>query len=272
MEISPRSTLGRFIPGISPVHELDPRCKILCTSLLLIGVFNASSPVAVVAWLIMLAAASRLACLPAMSAISSARSVRMLIIITALLNAAFSPPGETLATIGPINITDTGSMNGFRMGARLWLLVSWSSFLMMTTSPTSFAAGLDSILRPLQYLRIPSGDISMMITIALRFIPTLFDEASRIMRAQCSRGADLDTGSPLKRAKSLIPILIPLFVLVFSRADTLANAMEARCYTPGTPRSTLRPLKWRMRDTAAVLASIAMSSAAIVIEKVVRGS
>lgn len=182
--------------------------------------------------------------------IRSGRAVLFLIIVTAILNLIWTP-GKVLASIGPIKITDEGIKMAVLMALRLYLLVLFGSLLMMTTSPLSFSDALERLFAPLKIVRFPASETAMMMTIALRFIPTLFEEFDRIVKAQLSRGADLGRGGLIRRAKSYVPILVPLFVLVFQRADRLASAMESRSYTPGALRSRLRPIKWRMIDTAA---------------------
>jgi energy-coupling factor transport system permease protein len=150
------------------------------------------------------------------------------------------------------------------MSLRIYCLVMMAAALMMTTSPMDFASGAERLMSPLAAVKFPVSEIAMMMTIALRFIPTLFDESERIMKAQISRGADFESGGLIKRARAYIPILAPLFIQVFTRADNLATAMESRCYVPGAPRTRLNPLVWSSRDTAAMTCVVASVICALV--------
>ena len=253
MQLMNSISLGQFIPGDSFVHKLDPRCKILSTFLLLTGLFLASTPYDFILWallLVMLATLSR----PSLRTVLRAgRPVVFLVAVTVLLNI-FWTPGVEIARLGPLRVTREGAALAFSMGMRLFFLVIFASLLMMTTSPMAFSDGLERLLQPFAKIGFPASEMAMMMTIALRFIPTLFEETDRILKAQISRGADFESGGLIKRAKSFLPILIPLFVLVFQRAENLATAMEARCYQPGAPRTRMNALRWHLSDTFAMLA------------------
>jgi energy-coupling factor transport system permease protein len=216
------------------------------------GPFMAKTPVGFIPLVFLLLAVSRLSEIKLRTVLRAGRPVVFLVVFTAVLNL-FWTPGHELVRAGPLKITSEGISLAFSMGLRLFFLVMFSAMLMMTTSPMTFACGIESLLSPMARIRVPVSEIAMMMTIALRFIPTLFEETERILKAQISRGADFESGGILKRAKSYIPVLVPLFVLVFARAENLAIAMESRCYVPGVPRSRLNPLVWSERDTSAII-------------------
>ena len=251
MKFSGGFSLGQYIPGESPVHLLDPRCKILCVFIMMAGPFMARGPLGFIPMFFFLAAFCRLSGVKIMMVLRSGRPIVFLVAFTVVLNL-FWTPGTELARLGPLRITREGVSLAVSMGLRLYFLVMYASMLMMTTSPMAFAAGAERLMSPLARLNVPTGEIAMMMTIALRFIPTLFEETDRILKAQISRGADFESGGILKRARSYIPILVPLFVLVFARAENLAVAMESRCYAPGSPRTRINPLVWKFADTAAI--------------------
>lgn len=245
-------TLGQFVLGDSYIHALDPRCKIVGTFMLLAGLFMASRPPDFALWgalLVVLAALSRTRL---RVILRSARPVVVLVLVTVILNI-FWTPGREIFRVGVLRVTMEGVTLAFRMGMRLFFLVIFASMLMMTTSPMAFSDGLERLMSPLGALGFPASEMAMMMTIALRFIPTLFEETERILKAQISRGADFESGGVIKRARSFIPILVPLFVLVFARAENLAIAMESRCYVAGAKRTRMKPLVWTKHDTGALL-------------------
>ena len=245
-------SIGQFIPGESYVHSLDPRCKIIGVFIMLAAPFIAKSPSDFIPIAFALAAITRLARIRLGTVLRSGRPVVFLVAFTVILNM-FWTPGRELARIGPLRVTEEGVILAFCVGFRLYFLVMFAAILMMTTSPMAFAGGLESILSPLAALRFPVSEMAMMMTIALRFIPTFFEETDKILKAQISRGADFESGGLIKRARSFIPVLVPLFVLVFARAENLAIAMESRGYVPGIPRSRLNPLVWTARETISIL-------------------
>ncbi|MDR1965280.1 MAG: energy-coupling factor transporter transmembrane protein EcfT [Synergistaceae bacterium] len=252
------TSIGQFIPGESVIHLLDPRCKMIGTFVLLTALFMAGAPWDFVPWVFLLAAMPRLSRISMRAILRSGRPVLFLVMFTMLLNV-FWTPGNEIARLGPLRITEEGIVSAFCMGVRLYFLVVFAAILMMTTSPMAFSDGLERILSPLARLGLPVSEMAMMMTIALRFIPTLFEETDRILKAQMSRGADFESGSMIKRARSFIPVLVPLFVLVFARAENLAVAMESRCYVPGGHRSRMRPLVWEARDTKAMSCMVAFA-------------
>ncbi|MDR3354380.1 MAG: energy-coupling factor transporter transmembrane protein EcfT, partial [Synergistaceae bacterium] len=211
-------SLGQFIPGNSFMHRLDPRCKIIGIFLLLTGLFMASELLDFTLWFLLLCALSRFSKIPILTILGAGKPVVFLVVITVAVNL-FWTPGRELASIGPLRITREGVVLAISMGLRLFFLVIFASILMMTTSPMEFSDGLERLLSPLAFFGLPTNEMAMMMTIALRFIPTLFEETDRILKAQISRGADFESGGILKRARSFLPVLIPLFVLVFQRAE-----------------------------------------------------
>jgi len=254
-------TLGQYLPGNTVVHKLDPRCKIILTILYIAIIFCVSSPVWYVIPLAYVLLATRLSGLKAKNLLRSIKPLRFLLILTFVLNLFFST-GETIwLHWGILKITQEGFVTAVHFAMRLVFLVAGTSLLTLTTSPIALSDGIELLLKPLKVIRFPAHELAMMMTIALRFIPTLIEEADKIMKAQMARGADFESGNLLKRAKAMIPLLVPLFVSAFRRAGDLAMAMEARCYHGGEGRTRLRVLKYTMADLWALL----MTAAALVI-------
>ncbi len=252
MQFTNNLNLGQYIPGDSFIHRLDPRCKIIGTLILLFGIFLITHPTCFLIWGALLLGISRIAGLPIAQVLRSSKPIWILVLFTAFLHL-FWTPGQTLASIGFLHITQEGLLGAWTMGTRLLFLVIFASILMMTTSPMSFSDGLERLLSPLDRLGFPSQEMAMMTTIALRFIPTLLEETDRILKAQLSRGADFESGGIIKRIRAFVPVLIPLFVQVFQRAENLATAMESRCYQCGVVRSRLNPLVWNKGDSLVLL-------------------
>lgn len=247
-------SFGQYVPLNSPVHRMDPRAKILSLVFLLIGVFNAKLAWHWVMWwslLVVIALVSRLGVRRVMR---GAKGILFLCLFTVVLNL-FLVPGEELWHWWIFTITDQSLAMAIRMGQRLMLLILFSNFLTLTTSPMALSDGLESLLKPLKLIKFPVHQMAMMMTIALRFIPTLMGECKRVMNAQVARGADLDHGGLIRRAKAFIPLLVPLFVIVFQRADELAQAMESRCYRGGEGRTRMKVFHWGLFDTFALALS-----------------
>ncbi len=259
-------TLGQYIPADSPVHRLDPRCKILAVVILLTGIFLMKHPAAFLAWGACLLLLSRLSKISFRVVLQGARPVIILVLFTAGIHL-FLTKGTPLWQWGILSISKEGVVMASRMGLRLFFLVLYAGFLTLTTSPMELSDGLERLFQPFQRVGFPAHEMAMMMTIALRFIPTLFDETDRILRAQLARGADLDHGGLLRRMKAFIPVLVPLFVIVFQRAEDLAQAMEARCYRGGTGRSRMNPLRWKIADTLALACTLAAVILLIMIDK-----
>ena len=235
-------TLGQYIPGDTVIHRLDPRCKIILTILYIAVIFCVTSPVWYVIPLAYLLLASRLSGLSAKRLLKSVKPLRFLLILTFLLNLFFSAGTTVWVDWGFLRITQEGFLTAVHFSMRLVFLVAGTSLLTLTTSPVALSDGLEKLLSPLKVIRFPAHELAMMMTIALRFIPTLIEETDKIMSAQKARGADLESGGLVQRAKALVPILIPLFVSAFRRADELALAMECRCYRGGEGRTRMKQL------------------------------
>lgn len=249
-------SLGQFYPVASPVHSLDPRAKILATSVLVVGIFLVDSMrglLFVAAVLVALVAVSHI---PASTFVRLLRPVLLIVALTVLFQVLFSREGVTLVEWGFIEIHAGGLRLGFFLGLRILLLVSAAGLLTATTAPVALADGIEDLLSPLKKVRFPAHEVAMMMTIALRFIPTLGEEAEKITRAQAARGADFSEGGPLRRARSLVPVLVPLTVGAFRRADELAEAMESRGYRGGEGRTRYRELRFRARDALALAVTV----------------
>ncbi len=245
-------SLGQFYPVASVVHELDPRAKIAATAMLVAGLFLVDSTrglLFVAAALVALVAASHI---PARTFLRLLRPVLFLVVLTVLFQVLFSREGGMLFEWSIFEIHSGGLRLGFFLALRILLLVSVAGLLTATTAPVALADGIEDLLSPLKWVRFPAHEVAMMMTIALRFIPTLGEEAEKITRAQAARGADFSEGGPLRRARALVPVLVPLTVGAFRRADELAEAMESRGYRGGEGRTRYRELRFRTRDAIAL--------------------
>ncbi len=247
-------TIGQYLPGSSFIHRLDPRTKLLLTLFIIVILFLVESFVGYGLVALYIAAFFALSQLPVRYVLRGLKPLVIIILLTLALNV-FMTPGEVLWKWGFLTVTEEGLVKGAMMGARLILLIIGTSLLTLTTSPISLTDGIESLLRPGKRIGIPAHELAMMMTIALRFIPTLLEETEKIMKAQMARGADFESGNLLRRAKSLIPLLVPLFVSAFRRADELATAMEARCYRGGEGRTKLHELEYMPRDYFALSVS-----------------
>lgn len=251
-------TLGQYYPVKSPVHNLDPRIKIILTIAFIVAVFLGSSLwafIPVAAYIILAAA---LAHLPLKLLLKGIKPLRIILIFTFLLNLFFNAGETVLVEIWKIRITAEGLLTAIRFSMRLVFLVSGASLLTLTTPPVVLTDGMERLLSPLRKIGFPAHELAMMMSIALRFIPVLLEEADKIMKAQMARGADFESGNLIQRAKSMVPLLVPLFVSAFRRAGDLAMAMEARCYHGGEGRTRLRVLKLTVNDLYACLITVAL--------------
>ena len=239
-------TLGQYYPGSSVIHGLDPRAKILATLLFIAAIFFAESMLSYGVLALFVAAVILLSRLPVLMVL---RSVKPLWII---IHAFTGEGSNVLYQYGFFRLTEEGLIMGIKMSLRLVFLLLISSILTFTTSPIVLTDGIESLLRPFKCIGVPAHELAMMMTIALRFIPTLIEETDRIIKAQTARGADFDSGSLLQRAKNMLPILIPLFISAFRRADELAIAMEARCYRGGEGRTRMHELLYKTGDFIAL--------------------
>ncbi len=241
-------TMGQYYPGDSFVHRLDPRMKIVLTVMMIVAVFMVHSLVGYALVLAFVYWITKLATIPFKLLMKGIKPLRFILILTFLLNLLFSN-GETVWWQWSfITITQEGLTQAIHYSLRLMFLVVGTSLLTLTTSPVSLADGLELLLSPLKKVHFPAHELAMMMTIALRFIPTLLEEADKIMKAQMARGADFESGNLFARAKAMVPLLVPLFVSAFRRAGDLAMAMEARCYHGGENRTRLRVLKITKND------------------------
>ncbi len=249
-------TIGQYYPADSIVHKLDPRVKIVCTMLYLISLFMFRSVAGYALCTVFLAVIIRLSKIPFKFITKGLKPIILLLMITLVFNLFFTSGGNVLVSVGILKITDEGLRASVYMGLRLVYLIVGSSLMTLTTTPNALTDGIESLLRPLNKVKVPVHEIAMMMSIALRFIPILLEETDKIMKAQIARGADLESGSIIERAKSMIPILVPLFVSAFRRANDLAMAMEARCYRGGDGRTKMKPLVYKRRDYAAYVITI----------------
>ncbi|HPJ25168.1 MAG TPA: energy-coupling factor transporter transmembrane component T [Synergistaceae bacterium] len=242
-------TLGQYVPLQSFVHQLDPRCKILGVLCFMTGTFLVGDPRLFLYWGGILLVAALFSKLSLLLIFRGARPILLLVLFTVVLHLFFSE-GTPLWSWGILRITWEGIVGATRMGLRLLFLVIFAGYLTLTTSPMELADGIESLFSPFRKIGFPAHEMAMMMTIALRFIPTLLDETDRIMKAQLARGANLEEGGPFRRLRAFVPVLIPLFLIVFQRAEDLAVAMDARCYTGGKGRTRMHPLRWNCNDTA----------------------
>ncbi len=257
-------TLGQYFPGSSIVHRLDPRAKLAITVIYIVALFVAKWAVSYAVMIAFLAMVTAIAHIKPKALFKGLKPILIIVIFTAIINLFYSK-GEPLVQIWRLTITKEGLWNAVLMALRIMMLICGSFLLTYTTSPIMLTDALESVLRPLNYIKVPVHELALMMGIALRFIPTLIEETDKIMSAQKARGADFSTGNLLQRAKALIPILVPLFVSAFRRADDLAVAMEARCYHNGKDRTRLHVLKMHARDYMALLVAIVILAAVVVL-------
>ena len=245
-------TMGQYYPVDSPVHRLDPRVKIVATVLFIVAVFLAKTFVGYLLLLGFLFLTARLARVPFRMLLRGLRPLRLILLLTFILNLIFTPGETVLFSLWSVVITREAVLQAVFYSLRLAFLVAGTSLLTLTTSPVSLSDGLELLLSPLKKIHFPVHELAMMMTIALRFIPTLLEETDKIMKAQMARGADFESGNLLARAKAMVPLLVPLFVSAFRRAGDLAMAMESRCYHGGEGRTRLRVLKITRNDLLAL--------------------
>ena len=247
------------------IHRLDPRTKILATIIYIIAIFFADTPLSYGILTAFAAGVIMISRLPWLMVLKSLKPIWIIIFFTLLIHM-FTAPGEHIIwTWKFFSVTQEGLDLGLKMAVRLVLLLLFSSVLTFTTSPIVLTDGIEHLLRPFKALGVPAHELAMMMTIALRFIPTLLEEADKIMKAQMARGADFESGNIIQRAKAMVPLLVPLFISAFRRAGDLAMAMEARCYHGGEGRTRLRILKLTRADAVATLITAAMIALVAVI-------
>lgn len=258
-------TIGQYYPSNSRLHRLDPRVKIVCTLLYLISLFlfdNILGYVVATAFLVFVVKVSKV---PFKFIVRGLKPVVMLLMITVVFNLFLNTQGRILVQFWVLKVTTVGLENAVFMAIRLIYLILGSSLMTFTTTPNALTDGIESLLRPLQKIKVPVHEIAMMMSIALRFIPILLEETDKIMKAQIARGADLENGNMIQKAKAMIPILVPLFVSAFRRANDLAMAMEARCYRGGDGRTKMKPLVYTKKDYSAYAVMIVYVVIAVII-------
>ena len=241
-------TIGQYFPGTSPLHRMDPRAKILMTIALIAGVFLADSPLGYAALFLFAAAAIAVSRIGVKFIVKGLKPILFIVVFTFVINMFFTTGGTELFHWRFIHVTDTGVKSATFMALRLVLLVITSQLLTLTTSSIALTDGLEALLKPLSKIGFPAHELAMMMSIAMRFIPTLMEETDKIMKAQMARGADFESGNLIQRARAMLPLLVPLFVSAFRRADELALAMEARCYRGGQGRTRMKQLRFTKLD------------------------
>ena len=244
-------TLGQYFPGKSPIHLLDPRTKLLFLIIYFIALFTADGWVSYGIVLVFLSTVIYMTTIPLKTIVKGLKPLIFILVFTGILNLFMTPCENVLVSFWGLKITTEGLVQAIFMVSRILMLIVGTFLLTYTTSPIALTDGLESLLGPLKKLHLPVHELSMMMCIALRFIPTLIEETDKIMSAQKARGADFETGSLMQRVKALVPILVPLFIGAFRRADELATAMECRCYQGGEGRTKMKTLHYKRRDFVA---------------------
>lgn len=245
-------TLGQYYQTESVIHRLDPRVKLLGTILFFISLFCFKNPIGYAIAIAFLAAVIILSHVPFTYMIKGMRGIVILMLITVLINL-FVTQGDVVVSFWKLHITKQGIIMAAQLALRISMLIIGSSIMTLTTTPNHLTDGMEKGLRFLKAIKVPVHEIAMMMSIALRFIPILLEETDKIMKAQLARGADLESGNLFKRVKAMVPILVPLFISAFRRANELATAMEARCYHGGEGRTKMKPLKYASRDIVAYI-------------------
>lgn len=243
-------TLGQYYQADSVIHKLDPRVKLMATIFFIISLFVVKSWVGYVVAAIFLIVMIKLSKVPFKFMVKGMKSIIFILMITVVFNL-FLTPGEPLVSVWKLTITKEGLQIAVMMAIRLSFLIVGSSVMTLTTTPNSLTDGMEKLMRPLKVVKVPVHEVAMMMSIALRFIPILLEETDKIMKAQIARGADFESGNLIKKAKAMVPLLVPLFISAFRRANDLAMAMEARCYRGGDNRTKMKPLIYKGRDYVA---------------------
>ena len=258
-------TIGQYYPANSKLHRLDPRVKIVCTLFFLISLFCFQNIWGYIIATVFLASIIRISKVPFKFIVKGLRPVIILLMITVLFNLFLTKTGTVIFEAWIFKITDEGLRTAGFMTVRLIYLILGSSLMTFTTTPNALTDGIEKLLWPLRKIKFPVHEIAMMMSIALRFIPILLEETDKIMKAQIARGADLESGNIIQKAKAMIPILVPLFVSAFRRATDLAMAMEARCYRGGEGRTKMKPLVYQKKDYIAYAIMIAYFVVAVLV-------
>ena len=260
-------TLGQYFPGTSFVHRLDPRTKLLFLVVYIVALFLATSWISYGVMFLFLVLAIAVSKIPLKSIVSGMKPLVLILIFTGVLNLFFTTGEKPLLAFWIIKIYPEGIIRAVFMVLRILMLITGTFLLTYTTSPIALTDGLESLLGPLKKIKVPVHELSMMMCIALRFIPTLIEETDKIMNAQKARGADFENGNIMQRVKALVPILVPLFISAFRRADELATAMECRCYQGGNGRTKMKLLRYKLRDFKAFLIAGVLLAGIIVLRQ-----
>lgn len=261
----PALPFGQYYPVESPVHALEARAKMALTAAYTVLLFSSEGFLGLAAASIVAAISIIVSGVPLRLVARGLRAISFLLVFTLLAHALrWNPATETVLRFGPVGVDGAGALTGLFFAVRIVLLVLGTSLITLTTSPVQLTDGLERIMSPLRLLRVPVGELAMMLTIALRFIPTTAEEAEKILVAQSARGARFDSGGPLARARAYLPVLVPLFVNLFRRADELATAMETRCYRGGVGRTRLHLSVMTLKDWVTMLAGVAIMLAVAV--------
>jgi energy-coupling factor transport system permease protein len=260
-------TLGQYYQTDSVIHRLDPRVKLVTTICFIVSLFVVDNFIGYLIAGIFLAMVIKLSKVPLKYMLRGMKSIVFLLIIAVVFNL-FLTPGEAVVTFWKIKITMEGIRQAVFMAIRLIFLIMGSSIMTLTTTPNNLTDGMEKLLGPLRIFKVPVHEIAMMMSIALRFIPILLEETDKIMKAQIARGADFESGNLIKKAKSLVPLLVPLFISAFRRANDLAMAMEARCYRGGDHRTKMKPLIYKKRDGLAYGVVVCYLALCVVIGRV----
>ena len=258
-------TLGQYFPGNSFIHRLDPRTKLIALVVYIVALFMAVNWVSYALMAAFLLLCIKISTIPGKSFIRGMKPLMMILIFTGVLNLFFTTDGTVLVDFWFVTITTAGLQRAIFMVVRILLLICGTFLLTYTTSPISLTDGLEALMNPLKKIKVPVHELSMMMCIALRFIPTLIEETDKIMSAQKARGADFESGTLMEKAKAMIPILVPLFISAFRRADELATAMECRCYQGGEGRTKMKLLRYSRLDFRAFLVAAALLAAIVVL-------
>ncbi|MBO4902243.1 MAG: energy-coupling factor transporter transmembrane protein EcfT [Lachnospiraceae bacterium] len=261
-------TLGQYYPTESVLHKLDPRVKLLGTLVFLVSLFLIPNFIGYIIATIFLICMILLSKVPFSFMVRGLKAVVILLLVTVIINL-FATPGEVLVSFWKFRITKEGIYASVFMMLRLIYLIIGSSIMTLTTTPANLTDGMEKALSPLSLIRVPVHEIAMMMSIALSFIPILLEETDKIMKAQMARGADFESGNLIRRVKNMIPLLVPLFISAFRRANDLAMAMEARCYRGGDGRTKMKPLKYHVNDVIAYVLLALYLAAVIVIPRVI---
>ena len=260
-------TLGQYYQTESAVHRLDPRVKLIATVVFIISLFLVDNFWGYLTAGLFLAFSIRLSHVPFKFMVKGMKAILFLLIFTVIFNL-FLTPGRPLVSIWRLTVTREGLETAVKMAIRLSFLIIGSSVMTLTTTPNNLTDGMESLMKPLRRLHVPVHEIAMMMSIALRFIPILLEETDKIMKAQMARGADFESGNLIQKAKSLVPLLVPLFISAFRRASDLAMAMEARCYRGGEGRTKMKPLIYKRRDAIAFAVLFVYLAAAVLLGRV----